>query len=376
MTEPLVFNLDFFIKLNILTVKKIFIFPIVLFVFSGCKNEKVVEPSTLKLSETISKEMEFASANEQIVQSEQLLTGKISFDEDKVAKVFPLAGGFVKELKVELGDYVQKGQTLAVIRSPEIAGFTKEAIEAEVQFKSAVKKLKISEELFKTGVISEVDLMESKKAVEQSSGELERIKDVIDMYGAGQGAVYPIKSPVSGFVIQKNISQNMELRTEDISPVFIVASLTDVWVLANIYESDIAKIKIGYDAEVTTISYPDRIFKGKIDKIFNLMDPESKTLKARITINNSNFELKPDMFANIRVKYNENIKKIAIPVSAIIFDKSRYYVMVYNSKDNIETREVEVYQENSSLAYIESGVNNGDKIIVRHQLLIYDALND
>jgi cobalt-zinc-cadmium efflux system membrane fusion protein len=82
------------------------------------------------------------------------------------------------------------------------------------------------------------------------------------------------------------------------------------------------------------------------------------------------------MFANIRVKYNENIKKIAIPVSALIFDKSRYYVMVYNSKDNIETREVEVYQENSSLAYIESGVNNGDKIIVRHQLLIYDALND
>jgi cobalt-zinc-cadmium efflux system membrane fusion protein len=357
-------------------VKSKFLFPILLSVLVGCENEKKVVPASFKLSETITKEMEFSTAEELMVQSELSLLGKISFDEDKVAKVFPLAGGFVKELKVELGDYVQKGQTLAVIRSPEIAGFTKDAIEAEAQFISAEKKLKITEELFKTGVISEVELFESRKDAEKAAGELERIKDVIDMYGAGKGAVYPIKSPVSGFLIQKNISQNMELRTEDISPVFIVASLTDVWVLANIYESDISKIKLGYDVEVTTISYPDRVFKGKIDKIFSLMDPESKTLKARITINNKNFDLKPDMFANIRVKYNENVKKIAIPVSALIFDKSRYYAMVYKSKDNIETREVEVYQENTSLAYIEKGINKGDKVIVRHQLLIYDALND
>jgi membrane fusion protein, heavy metal efflux system len=310
------------------------------------------------------------------VESEITLTGKISFDEDKVARVFPLAGGFVRDLNVELGDYVKKGQTMAIIRSPEIAGFTREGVAAESQVRMAEKNAQVATELYKSGNISEVELINSQKELENAKGELARIQAVLDMYGAGTGSTYPIKSPVSGVIVSKNIALNMELRTEDISPVFIVGNLDEVWVMANIYESDITKIKEGYDAEVTTISYPDKVFHGKIDKIFNLIDVESKVVKARVTLKNDNFELKPEMFANVKVKYQEPVKKLTIPAEALIFDKSRYFVMVYKSDNDIETREVSVYKDTGNLIYIDSGLKQGEKVMTKFQLLVYDALND
>lgn len=350
---------------------------ITLIVTQSCKKEETAAVDTkFRLTETLAKEKELAEVKLQTVESELTLTGKISFNEDKVARVFPLAGGFVRDLYVELGDHVKKGQVMAIIRSPEIAGFAKQGTEAESQVRVAEKNAQVAAELYKSGNISEVELINSQKELENAKGELARIQAVLDMYSAGSGSVYPIKSPVSGVIVQKNIALNMELRTEDISPVFIVGDLDYVWVMANIYESDITKIKEGYDAEVATISYPDKVFRGKIDKIFSLIDPESKVVKARVTLKNENFELKPEMFANVKVSYQEPVKKLTIPVEALIFDKSRYFVMVYKADDDIETREVTVYKDTGKVIYIESGLKQGEKVMTKFQLLVYDALND
>lgn len=356
---------------------KIVLFIALVVVSQSCgKKEEQTQEIKFKLTETLSKGKELAEVTLNTVESELMLTGKISFNEDKVARVFPLAGGFVRDLNVELGDYVKKGDVMAIIRSPEIAGFAREGSAALSQVHVATKNAQVAEELYKSGNISEVELINAQKDLANAKGELERIQAVLDMYGAGSGEIYPIKSPVSGVIVQKNIALNMELRTEDISPVFIVGNLDDVWVMANIYESDITKIKEGYEAEITTIPYPDKIFKGKIDKIFSLMDAESKVVKARVTLKNQNFELKPEMFANVKVSYTEPVKKLTIPSNALIFDKSRNFVMVYLADDNIETREVTLYKDNGRVAYIESGLKEGDKVMTKFQLLVYDALND
>ena len=356
--------------------KKIFIAIAICGLLGSCK--KVEEPvqEAFQLTETISKGKELATVKISNVQTEVALTGKITFNEDKVARVFPLAGGFVRQLFVELGDKVQKGQVLAIIRSPEIAGFNSEGVAAEAQLRVAEKNAQVADELFKTGNISEVELINARKDLENAKGELVRIREVLDMYGAGNESVYPIKSPVSGVIVQKNIALNMELRTEDISPVFLVGNLDEVWVMANIYESDIQHIREGFEADITTISYPDNLFKGKIDKIFSLMDAESKTVKARVVLDNPGYLLKPEMFAKVLVRYTESAEKIAIPSSAVIFDKSRYFVMVYISDDKIETREISIYKENQDITYLESGLKEGEQVMVKYQLLVYDALND
>ena len=352
-------------------------FLLILLLIASCKEaENNPSAEKFRLTETVAMEKQLSVVAEETVESEMNLTGKITLDEDKVARVFPLAGGFVKDLNVELGDYVKKGQVLAIIRSPEIAGFTKEGIEAESQLRLAEKNAQVASELYKTGNISQVEFINSQKEFENAKGELARIRAVLDMYGAGSDATYPIKSPVSGVIVQKNIALNMELRTEDISPVFVVGNLDEVWVMANIYESDLSRIKEGYEAEVTTISYPGKIYKGKIDKIFSLMDPESKVVKARVTLQNENFELKPEMFANVRVNWRERFTKLTVPAEALIFDKSRYYVMVWRADDDVETREVSVYRETGKKVYVESGLKAGETVMTKYQLLVYDALND
>jgi len=344
--------------------------------FSCGKEDSTSSTEKFALSETVAKGIETTVVTTQTVESELTLTGKISFNEDKVARVFPLAGGFVRDLNVELGDHVKKGQVMAIIRSPEIAGFTREGSAAKSQVHVAEKNAQVATELYKSGNISEIELISAQKDLENAQSELARIQAVLDMYGAQSGSVYPIKSPVSGVIVQKNIALNMELRTEDISPVFIVGDLDDVWVLANVYESDITKIKEGYNAEITTISYPDKVFHGKIDKIFSLMDAQSKVVKARVTLKNPDFELKPEMFANVKVKFQEPVQKLAIPSNTLIFDKSRYFVMVFKANDNIETREVTVFKDNGTVAYIDRGLSEGDKVLTKFQLLVYDALND
>jgi cobalt-zinc-cadmium efflux system membrane fusion protein len=355
---------------------RFFPFLLIVVIATGCRKEAVEKPAAFQLTETLAKDKQLASAESRQVENELLMNGKITLDEDKVARVFPLAGGFVKELYVELGDYVKKGQVLAIIRSPEIAGFTREGITAEAQLRVAEKNILVAEQLYKTGNISEVELINARKELETARGEVERTRAVLDMYGAGEEAVYPIKSPVSGVIVQKNIALNMELRTEDISPVFVVGNLDEVWVMANVYESDIPKVQVGYEAEIITTAYPDKVFRGRIDKIFSVIDAQTKVLRARVTLPNPNFELKPEMFANVRIHFTEPHTKVAIPSSAIIFDKTRYFVMVYHSDTNIETREIKLYLEHDGLTYLESGLQPGEQVMTKYQLLVYDALND
>jgi cobalt-zinc-cadmium efflux system membrane fusion protein len=348
-----------------------------LVVVAACKSDgPATAPQPFVLTKTLSEDKELVEATERIVENEMALTGKVTFNENTVARVFPLAGGFVDQLSAEIGDYVRKGQSLALIRSPEIAGFIEENEAAQSHLQIAQKNASVTEELYRTGNASEVQLINDQKELERARAEAARAGEVLRLYGASDKSTYAIKSPMSGYVIHKNIALNMELRTEDISPAFVVGSLDEVWVMANLYESDVSQVKVGYDVAITTIAYPDRVYKGKIDKIFNTMDPEARVLRARITIPNKDHMLKPEMFAQINVFYQGTDKKVTVPSGAIIFDKSKRFVMVYFSDDHIETREVSVYKDLNGIAYLDSGVKPGEKVMTKYQLLVYDALND
>lgn len=146
--------------------------------------------------------------------------------------------------------------------------------------------------------------------------------------------------------------------------------------LANVNESDIAKVQLDFEAEVKTISYPDKIFSGKVDRIFNAIDPGTKAMKILIKIQNPSLLLKPEMNATITLKYSENKKLIEVPSSSVIFDKSKNWIMVFKDRNNIETRQVEVYRQLGDITYILSGLQEGERVISKSGLMIYDALND
>jgi cobalt-zinc-cadmium efflux system membrane fusion protein len=300
----------------------------------------------------------------------------VEADNNKMAHVYPITGGIVAQVNVELGDYVEQGQLLAVVRSSEVADFQRQLLNAKSDVALAEKNLQVAKDLFAGKLNSEKDVLASEQELEKAKAELTRISEVYSIYHLKQGSEYRITAPMSGFIISKDITLNEELRSDRVEEVFTIAQINDVWVLANVNESNISKVEVGYEADVQTLSYPDKIFKGKVDKIFNVIDPTTKAMKILIRINNSDLLLKPEMNATVNLRFSENRKLVAVPSSAIIFDKSKYWVMVYKDKEHIETRQVDIYHQMGDITYINSGVNEYENVISKNGLLIYDALND
>lgn len=360
-----------------MNIRYMFLLFIVLVTFS-CRHKHHDQSSeaAFVLSDSMIKRTAFDTARLERTKSELKLYGKVTANNSKMVQIFPIVGGNVVELNVELGDYVEKGKVLAVIRSGEVAEFDRERKDAQNEVLVAEKNLQIAKDLFSSKLNSERDVLTAQKELEKSQSELGRINEVFSIYGLTSSSKYYVKAPISGFVVEKSISHDMQLRPDRSENIFTIAQIDNIWIMANVNESDIAKIKLGYDAEVRTLSYPDRVFYGKVDRIFNVLDPETKTMKARITIDNKDYALKPEMNANVLLKFEDDTKMIAISSSAVIFDKSKNFVMVFKDARNIETRLVEVSKQVGNTTYISSGLNEGEVIITKSQLLIYDALND
>ncbi len=343
----------------------------------SCKEK---QPETVqakfKLSDTMMKQTAFATVVTDSVNGELKLYGKVTADNSRQAQVYPVVGGSITKVFVELGDYVKQGQVLATIRSSEIAELEKQKMDAINDVAIAEKNLQVAKDMFAGKLTSEKDLLIATKELDKAKASLKRVNEVYQIYSIGTGATYNVVAPISGFIIDKNVTQNMQLRSDKGEAMFSIAQIDEVWVMANVNESDISKISQGVDAQISTISYPDRVFKGKVDKIFNVLDDNTKTMKVRITIPNPELLLKPEMSAVTALKISEKQTMPAIPSSAIIFDKSKNWVMVYKDRSNIETRQVQVYSQYGDTTYIKSGLQDGEQVVTKGGLLIYDALND
>ncbi|WP_337042842.1 efflux RND transporter periplasmic adaptor subunit [Emticicia sp. 17c] len=350
-----------------------------LWTFQSCKSDKKQEEGpkeAFMLTDTMMAKLGFDEVASKVLLSEVKLSGKVTANEDKVAKVFPRVDGNIEKLNVQLGDYVQKGQVLATIRSRQVAEMDNQLSMAISNLQIAKKNLGVEEELFKAGLEPERNLVNARQEVQKAESELKRVHETMKIYDLGKEATYQIKSPISGFLIEKNAVEGMDFNIENIDNFFTISDLSDIWVLADVYETDINKVKIGYECDITTLADPDRKIKGKIDKIFNVLDPESRVMKVRIRLPNPGYTLKPQMFAIVRVYHEEPQSMLAIPAKAVIFDKSKQWVMVFKDRKHIETRQVKIFKTVGDYAYIESGLNAGEKIISNQQLLVYDALND
>ncbi|WDF65812.1 efflux RND transporter periplasmic adaptor subunit [Flavobacterium sp. KACC 22763] len=345
---------------------------------TSCKKE-VENPETntsFVLSDTMLKSTTTAEATTQSLKNELSFYGKITADNNKMIDVYPLVGGNVMKVNVELGDYVKKGQVLATIKSTDVADFEKQSIDAKSDLLVAKNNLKVAQELFDGKLNSESDVLQAKSEVNKAQSQLSKIQETYKIYNIKAGSIYEVTAPISGFIIQKSINQDMLLRNDRSENIFDIAEISEVWAMANINEIDINKVKLGTSATVTTLSYPDKAFYGKVDKIYNVIDPETKAMQARIKLNNPDYMLKPDMNANIKLSFNENQSMIAVPSKAIVFDKSKNFVVVFKDRNNIETRQVEVYRVVGDTTYLSSGLKENEKVITNNQLFIYGALNN
>jgi cobalt-zinc-cadmium efflux system membrane fusion protein len=291
--------------------------------------------------------------------------------------VFPFTSGQVIAVKVSLGDKVTKGQTLAILRSADVAGNYTDLTSTKADLAISKRQLEQAEYLYKSGISSERDYTEAKENYNKAVAANSKVRDQIAINGGGNtnaSGSLVIKAPGDGYIVEKNITAGNFIRPDNSNSLFTISNMKDVWIWANVFESDIAKVKKGYSAKITTLAYPDKVFMGRVDEISSVLDPDNKVMKVRIALNNSEMLLKPEMFTNVVISNEERSSSVSIPQTAVIFDNSKSFVVVYNSKCNLQVREVSTIKTVDSTTYISTGLKPGDKVISKSQLLLYNAL--
>jgi cobalt-zinc-cadmium efflux system membrane fusion protein len=342
----------------------------------GGDDKKVAEREKYVIPDSLLKTLRIDTVQSCQLVNAITLTGKVAFNDDNVSKLFPLVSGNITNIKVMLGDYVNAGQTLATIHSGEMAGYSNDLVSAQTNLQVAKKNLDKTQDMANSGLASQSDVVSAQAAYTQAQSELNRISSVIKINGGGTKGDYEVKAPISGFIVEKNVTNDMIIRADNGNDLFTISDLKNVWVLANVYESNINNIHMGDNVEVTTLSYPGRVFNGKIDKILNVLDPTNKVMRVRIVLNNSDYALKPEMFTSVTVTNPENRQSVCISSKALIFDNSQYYVLVYNGTNQVQITPVQVINTIGDRTYIQAGVQAGQKIIASQALLIYDQLNN
>jgi cobalt-zinc-cadmium efflux system membrane fusion protein len=312
-------------------------------------------------------------------------TGKVSYDQGRVDRVFPVVSGTVLDVTAALGAHVAKGQAIARVQSADVSGFLNDYNGAKSDYAVAKRTADNTEQLYKTNFASQSDLVAAREGLVKAQSALTRAEQVMKLYGAttggGASPIYQVKAPASGYVVERNINPGVQLRPDNATPLFTISDLSRVWILLNVYETDIAALKAGQPVSIQAVAYPDKTFSGTITNISNAVDADTRVLQARVELANPDGLLKPDMFCNVSLNTGSPgaSKQLAVNPKAVIFSQDRYFVIKQTGPNKYNIVPVTVVSSTSSYSYVETKpglLKQGDQVVTEGSLLLYNDLTD
>lgn len=288
--------------------------------------------------------------------------GRLTYDERLVHHIHTKYGGWIEKLSVDFtGQEVNKGDVLLEIYSPELVSTQEELISA----------LKYQETL-KDSIFPEIS-RGAKGLVSSTLRRLElfdvpqhQIDELVESKKVAK--TLHIHSPVKGFVLKKNALHGMHVKPG--MNLYMIADLSNIWLIADIYEYEVPWIKLGQEVEMSLSYFPGKPFKGKVTFIDPMLDPKSRTLKVRMEFPNPNSELKPEMYANVILKSEVTKKSIAIPEEAVIYSGDKTTAMIQQPSGNFEFRELNLGVKTQGYVQVLSGLKAGERVVTSSTFLI------
>lgn len=348
-----------------------------LFTLSACHKEEEKQEITgnekFCLNETLKNQIKLDTIQKVNISQHINLTGEVNYNPDKIFNFTSLVEGFTDRVLFSLGDYVQKGQLLAEIKSPELNGLLLEKKSLTTQIQVAERELSAVQSMFNDKLASEREWITAKSEVEKLKAELSSLNQNLALFHPNPSkGTFEIKAPSSGYIIEKNINPGMQI--SEGMDLFTLSGLDQVWVMANVYATDVQFVKQGMPVDIKILAYPNEIFQGKISMLSQVFDAEERVLKARIEIPNAAAKLKPGMSADVQVEKQTNDQAFAITVDDVIFDNNQNYIVLYKSDCEMEIRRIEPVARNNDQYFVQEGIKEGERIITQNQLLIYEKL--
>jgi cobalt-zinc-cadmium efflux system membrane fusion protein len=303
-------------------------------------------------------------------------TGKVQFDEGRVARVLAPVAGQVVGLHVNVGDRVARGETLFSLNSREASAAIEEALNARHDFDLAEKTLTMTQDLFDHQAASQIALQQAATDVVKSRVRVDRTAAALTAIGLPTAedlgrldAKVPVTSPLAGAVIDRHLSDGQYVQP-DPAPLLTIADLSTVWVEADVFERDLRLLRIGESAEVQTTAYPDERFVAKVAYVSDVLDPATRTVKVRFVVANSRLRLKPEMFATVILLVEDAEQALTVPASAVIAEGEKSFVYVAIDDRTFVRKAVEAAADAPNSRRIIRGLKAGDRVVTVGAVLL------
>jgi len=287
--------------------------------------------------------------------------GQFQVNEQRLSTVTPKFEGYIEKLYVNTtGQPVKRGQPLLEVYSPELVSAQEEYLIAWHGRQSLSNGS--TESLLGVGQLAESALKRLRNW-DISDAQLQRLKK--DGKATRTLTLY---SPANGVVLEKAAVQGMRFMPGE--PLFMIADLSTVWLLADVFEQDIALVDVGQTVKITLNAYPGKALTGKIDYIYPTVSAETRTAKVRVVMANPDGILKPEMYASIQLMAGHGDSVIAVPDSAVIDSGTRQVVLVQLAEGLYEPREVKLGMRSDGYVEVAAGLREGENVVVRANFLI------
>ena len=315
-----------------------------------------------------------AAATERSVASELVVTGTVTPDVARNVPVVSLASGRVVAIHARLGDTVKKGQLMLTIRSDDVAGGFDAYRKAVADELLARKQLNRAVDLFAHGAIAEQDLEVAKDAADDAKITLETATEHLRLLGNDPDkpmGIVDIVAPTTGVITDQEVTNAATVQAYSSPSPFTISDLSFVWILCDVYENDLATVRLGDTAEITLNAYPGRVFKGTISNIGAILDPSIRTAKIRLEVQNPGI-MRLGMFAKATFHGQTKETHTIVPASAVLRMHDRDFVFVPAPDKKFRRLEVvsgDVLNENTSLQEIKSGLKPGQQVVTNALVL-------
>jgi membrane fusion protein, heavy metal efflux system len=286
--------------------------------------------STLDLSSSQLDAIKIEPVGTHLFPVEENAVGNIDFDGNLSVGVFPLYQGTILDVLVELGAQVRKEQPLYTIKSPDLIQAESTLIGAAATFELTNKELERAGSLNGANGVSQRELEQATSDQQTAEGALKAARDAVRVFGKTDAEIdqmvisrkidpaLVVRSPMSGKVTSKNAQPGFLVQPGNDPAPYTVSDISLKWMLADVVESDIPLLHSGQPVQVTVMAYPDRVFRGKISKIYSAVDPNTHRVTTRSEIADPNDELRPGMLANFLIRVHDPVEATAIPANGVV----------------------------------------------------------
>jgi len=310
-----------------------------------------------------------AKAETRSLPTEVTANGTVAPDVNRTIHVTSLGGGRVVDLKVKLGDSVEKGQTLLVISSPDLSGAFSDYQKAKADEVLSHKALDRAQMLFDRGAIAAKDLEGAQDTEDKAKVDVDTADHHVRILGgdpAHPSTLIELKAPVAGTIVEQNVAGSEGVKSLDNTPnLFTIANLAEVWVVCDVFENDLGEVHLEDAAEIHLNAFSDRTFHGKVADISRVLDPNTRSAKVRIVLGNSDGALRPGMFALAKFRSRKLTDRVVVPSTAImrLHDKD----WVFLKEGGKQFRKIVVQADGlapNGMQEIRDGLKPGDEVVI------------